>query len=470
MAGRADNNFQGRTGAHPVPMGRRKALQIGGCGLLGLSLPKLFAATESAPSSIAPRAKSVIFLFQFGGPSHLETFDMKPQAPEQIRGPWSPIASSAPGIQVCEQLPETAKVMDKVTLVRSVYHTMKNHNSASYYALTGHAPPVDDIRLRDSQELFPAYGSVVDHLSPTQGGMPTFVAHPHVIADGSVTPGQRATFLGKGHDPLLITDDPNGEHFSLPELSLPAGLSVDRLHQRRAMQRLINDQRRRLDATQLAQGMNAYYDRALTMLNSQEVRDAFNLAAEPAEVRDRYGRTTYGQSCLLARRLVEAGCRFVNVYFDSSIGGQSTTSGGWDTHGFNNTRMYPILKARHLPITEQTLPTLLNDLDDRGLLDETLVVWMGEFGRTPKINANISRDHWPQCYTVLMAGGGMQRGAVYGASDRQGAYPANDAAKLDDVAATMFHLLGIDPATEVRDPLDRPLPVSYGRPLFGAMA
>ncbi|MCA9067840.1 MAG: DUF1501 domain-containing protein, partial [Planctomycetaceae bacterium] len=187
-------------------------------------------------------------------------------------------------------------------------------------------------------------------------------------------------------------------------------------------------------------------------------------------VRESYGRTTYGQSCLLARRLVEAGVKFINVYFSSSIGGQSKTSGGWDTHGFNNTRMFPIMKAWHLPITEHTLPVFLNDLDERGLLDETLVVWMGEFGRTPKINENISRDHWPQCYTVLLAGGGVKRGYIYGASDRNGAYPDRDPVSPDNLAATMFHLLGIKYDTEVYDALNRPLPIASGKPIYGVMA
>ena len=448
------------------PFPRRKLLQIGGLGLLGLTTPKLLRAAEQA-SSLPVRAKSIIFLYQFGGPSHLDTFDLKPDAPEGIRSRFGSIPSAMPGVPVCEHLPQTAKVLDKVTLIHSAHHNMKNHNSASYYALTGHAPPVDDIRLKDTLELFPAYGSVADRFATNTSGMPTFVAYPHVIRDGSVTPGQHASFLGKAHDPLLVTEDPNDERFRLPELSLPASLDVDRLQNRRALQELVNQQTRLLEYSAAARGIDAYYDKALSMLNSTAVREAFDLSQEPTVLREAYGRTTYGQGCLLARRLVEAGVKFVNVYFDQSIGGQSTTSGGWDTHGFNNTRMYPILKERHLPLTDQTLPALLNDLDDRGLLDETLVIWMGEFGRTPKINDNISRDHWPDCYTVLLAGGGVQRGAQYGASDKHGAYPARDPVRPDDLAATMFASLGIDPHTEVRDVLDRPFPLSDGEVLTG---
>jgi Protein of unknown function (DUF1501) len=450
-------------------MSRRAALCAGGVGLLGLtnSLPSI---GRESPAKLPVRAKSVVFLYQFGGPSHVDTFDMKPEAPDGVRSQFGRIATSLPGVEICDQLPEMAKLMDKVTLLRTVYHNMKNHNSASYYALTGHAPPLDDIRLRDSVELFPAYGSVVDYCAPVSGEMPTFVAYPYIIRDGAVTPGQHASFLGKKHDPLLITEDPNASAFKLPELSLPAGLSVERLDKRRELQRLIDRQIETAEQHPATAGLDDYYQRTLAMLRSPQVRRAFDLGAEPDKVRRRYGRTTYGQSCLLARRLVESGVKFINVYFSSNIGGQSTTDGGWDTHGFNNTFMYPILKGRHLPITDQTLPVFLNDLDERGLLESTLVVWMGEFGRTPKLNSQASRDHWPQCYTVLLAGGGVKRGYVHGRSDRQGAFPDRDGVPIEDLAATMFHLLGVDPAAELRDRLNRPLPVAAGRPVTAIIA
>ncbi len=453
---------------------RRHALKVGGLGLLGLSMPRLLQAEEQAKAAVkrlAPRAKSVIFLFQWGGPSQLETFDMKPEAPEGIRGLHKPIASNVPGLFVNERLPRMAKVMDKVCLIRSMHHTMKNHNSAAYYALSGHAPPTDDIRLKDTLELYPAYGSVVDHLAPTASPeLPTFVAYPHVISDGSTTPAQHASFLGKQHDPFLFRRDPNAPDFSVPELSLPAGISPERLAARRGLQQLIDQQSRLLDQSATARGLDAYYGKALAMLNSDRLRKAFDLASEPEKIREGYGRTTYGQSCLLARRLVETGVKFVTVYFDESIGGQSQTEGGWDTHGFNNTRMFPIIEGRHLPLLDQTLPTLLTDLDERGLLDSTLVLWMGEFGRTPKINANISRDHWPDCYTVLLAGGGVKRGFAYGASDQHAAYPAEGLVRPDDLAATLFYLLGIDPHTEVRGQGGRPVTISGGQPVMGVMA
>jgi hypothetical protein len=396
-------------------------------------------------------------------------FDMKPAAPDAVRGPYKPIATPVPGIEVCELLPETAKRMDQVTLIRSVHHTMKNHNSAGYYALTGRAPATDDQRLRDSLNLFPAYGSVVDHLAPSDNGMPTFISYPHTIRDGSITPGQHASFLGKAHDPLFFTEDPNDPDFRLPELSLPADLSLERLQHRRRLQRLIDQQTRLLEYSGEAGGFDQHYDKALSMLTSDRVRQAFQIQQEPDELRDRYGRTTYGQGCLLARRLVEAGVKFVTVYFSNSIGGQSTTSGGWDTHGFNNTRMYEIVDKYHFPLTEQTLPTLLDDLQQRGLLDSTLVLWMGEFGRTPKINDNQSRDHWPQCYTVLLAGGGVKRGFIHGSSDAQGAFPDEHPVRPEDLAATVYQLLGIDPHTEIYDRDHRPLVIG-GRPILDVIA
>ena len=445
-------------------LGRRSALKLGGAGMLGLNMRRLVGATESISPVLKARAKSVIFLFQWGGPSQLDTFDMKPNAPSTVRSPYQAMASSADGIQVCELLPETAKRMHHATLIRTMTHTMKNHASAGYYALSGHAPPSDDQRLRDSLDLYPAFGSVVDHLAPNQNDMPTFVAYPHVIRDGSIVPAQHASFLGKRHDPLLILEDPNDPNFSLPELRLPADLSFARMQRRRELQQIVDQQARLLDYSIEAQGLDAYYQRAIGMLTSSTVRDAFNLEGEPSAIRERYGKTTYGQSCLLARRLVEAGVKVVTVYFSASIGGRRINQGGWDTHGFDNTRMYKIVNEYQLPLTDQTLPALLDDLESRGLLDETLVVWMGEFGRTPEINKNESRDHWPQCYTVLLAGAGVKGGYVYGESDERAKYPAEKPVRPEDLAATIFQILGIDPAAEIRDRNNRPLAIA-GNPI-----
>lgn len=446
---------------------RRRLLQAGLGGLTGLNLPALLRAAAAAPSpsSRSPRARHVIFLHQFGGPSHIDTFDMKPNAPSGIRGEFTPIQSPQPGLLVTEHLPRFSRVIDRFAQVRSVHHRMRAHNPATYYSLTGHAPPLDDIRLRDSPELYPAFGATASKFRPVEDpAIPSFVAFPHVLRDGSVTPGQTASFLGKQYDPFFIGQDPNGDSFRLPELSLPAGTSLDRLDDRRGLQRLIDRQTDLMEWSATAQGIDSFYGRALAMLSSPKVKRAFDLAEEPDRLRDAYGRTTYGQSCLLARRLVEAGVRFVTVYYSKSIGGNG--SGGWDTHGDN----FNQLKIRLLPNTDHAVPTLIEDLAARGLLDETLIVWMGEFGRTPKIQNNAKfgkdgRDHWPGCYTVLFAGGGVVPGAVHGSSDRIGAYPATDPASPDDVAATIFWALGIDPAAEIVDALGRPFPIAAGKPI-----
>jgi hypothetical protein len=387
-----------------------------------------------------------------------------------VRSPYKPISTNVPGIQICEHLPELAKRADKLCLIRTMTHTMKNHASAGYYAITGHEPPSDDQRLRDSLSLYPGYGSVVDHLAPNRTGLPSYVAYPHVIRDGSIVPGQRASFLGKSHDPFFFSEDPNQDGFRLPELSLRDGISVDRLQRRRELQKIIDSQTRLMESSASVRGFDDYYEKAMSMLTSPEVRKAFDLESEPQALRDRYGRTSYGQSCLLARRLVQSGVKFVTVYFSASIGGRRVGSGGWDTHGFDDSRMYKIVNNYHLPLTDQTLPTLLDDLEDNGLLEETLVVWMGEFGRTPKINKNESRDHWPQCYTALLAGGGVTGGTIYGTSDDQAMYPAENPVRPDDLAATMFYLLGIDPQSEIYDVSNRPLVIAQGDPIRDIMA
>ncbi|MGL4555590.1 MAG: DUF1501 domain-containing protein [Gemmataceae bacterium] len=445
-----------------MTVSRRTLLRVGTLGLTGLGLADALRA-DAGPKA---RVKSVIFLHQWGGPSHHDTFDMKPSAPAEVRGKYKPIATSLTGVQVSEKLPRMARLMDRVCQIRTLRHTMKNHNSAGYYSLSGYAPPTDDQRLRDTQDLFPAYGSVVDKLAPAKRGVPTFVSYPHVISDGSITPGQHASFLGKAHDPMLITQDPNSADFRLPELSLPSSLTLDRLAARREMLRLIDKQAELLEFSARAKGIEAHHERAISMLTSPGVKAAFDLTREPDAVRDRYGRTTYGQGCLLARRLAEAGAKFINVYFSRSIGGDT---GGWDTHGFNDKPMYPILDNYLLPVLDQTLPTLIEDLESRGMLDTTLVVWVGEFGRTPRINKIAGRDHWPQCYPALLCGAGVKRGHVFGASDKLGAYPATDPVRPEDLSATMFHLLGLRPEAEVRDALNRPLPISPGQVIEGVL-
>ena len=446
---------------------RRAAVRVGGAGLFGLTFPQLVAASDK--SRRRARVKSVIFLHQWGGPGQHETFDPKPDAPDGVRG-WyeKPIPTAVPGVHICEKLPEIAKIQDKLCVVRCMQHSVKmnNHNSAGYYSLTGVPPPTDDQRLRDSQDLFPAYGSIVSKLAPAAKGVATFVSFPHTIADGSITPGQHASFLGKAHNPLFVADDPNKDAFRLPELSLPEGVSPQRLESRTDILKLIDEQSDLLEKSAVAKGVDESYQKAVALLTSPAFKDAFDLSKEKKETRERYGRTTYGQSCLLARRLVEAGAKFVNVYFAKSIGGAGN---GWDYHGFNKESVTDRLKEL-LPLTDKTLPALVNDLKERGLLDSTLVVWAGEFGRTPKISSNGGRDHWPNCYSIALAGGGVKGGYVHGKSDKLGAAPTDGRVTPEDLAATMFDALGLDPETEIRDALNRPLPISRGKPvaeLFG---
>lgn len=437
-------------------LSRRRWLQVGAVGFLGIGLPELLRA-ESQERADQPkvRARSVIFLHQFGGASHHDTFDMKPAAPAGIRGEFQPIASSAPGLVVCEHLPRLAQQAHRFCLVRSVHHTTGNHNPAAYYSLTGHKPLTDIVTANATATDFPAYGAIVDRFAPSQGRVPTAVSLPTMIADGPFrTPGEFAGFLGKQHDPLFVTKNPNDPSFRVDELQLPLEVPLARVNDRRSLLAGLAAHARLGESIAAVRGMDAYQERALSLLTAPETQRAFNIHQEDPRVRDRYGRTTYGQSVLLARRLVEAGVRFVTVYYSPGIG-------GWDTHKAN----FTTLKDSRLPITDQTVSALLDDLDQRGLLDETMVVWTGEFGRTPRINRDAGRDHWPQCYTVLMAGGGLKRGYIHGASDATGAFPREAPCTPDDLSATMFEALGIEPAAELRDQLNRPIPVSYGSPI-----
>jgi hypothetical protein len=446
-----------------MPLNRRQLLRVGTLGTLGLTLPRLLEA-EARGATRRPGARSCILLHQFGGPSHLDTFDPKPGAPEEIRGPFPVIPTRVPGVRFSEHVPRLAQLSHRFALVRSVHHRTSSHNSAAYYSLTGHQPLIDIVTSNASAIDVPAYGSVVAHLDSGRARsnkVPPFVALPTMIADGPFrTPGEFAGFLGKMYDPLFVTSDPNAPTFSIDELTLPAEVSVERAVERDSLRHDLEGLSRLADRGAAIQGMNAHHARALSVLTSQATQQALDIHGEPDRVRARYGRTTYGQSCLMARRLVEAGVRFVTVYYSPGIG-------GWDTHKDN----FPTLKNSRLPNTDVAVSALLEDLHERGLLDETLVIWCGEFGRTPKINRDAGRDHWPQCYTVLMAGGGLRGGIVYGASDPTGAFPKDNPVRPDDIAATLYAALGLDPHTEIRDQLGRPFPISRGQPireLFGS--
>jgi hypothetical protein len=446
-----------------TPLDRRRVLQFGALTAVGLTLPRLLQAEARGAGNSRRRARSCILLHQFGGPSHLDTFDPKPNAPAEVRGPFGLLPTPVPGVRFTEHVPRLARLFERFALVRSVTHRTNSHNSAAYYSLTGHQPLIDIVTSNASATDVPAYGAVVACLdaaggearSNTNPKVPPFVSLPTMIADGPFrTPGEFAGFLGKGYDPLLITSDPNSATFDVKELTLPTEVSVERAAARDDFRHDLESLSRLSDKVAAVKGMDDHHARALALLTSHATQQALAIQREPDRVRDRYGRTTYGQSCLLARRLVEAGVRFVNVYYSPGIG-------GWDTHKDN----FNTLKGSRLPNTDIAVSALLEDLHDRGLLDETLVVWCGEFGRSPKINADAGRDHWPQCYTVLLAGGGVRGGRVHGTSDPTGAFPKDDPVRPDDVAATMFAALGLEPATEVRDQLGRPFLISRGEPI-----
>jgi len=437
---------------------RRTLLKLGAVGLTGLTRPQLLRGEKASPAK-KPKAKSVILLFQFGGASHLDTFDPKPDAPAEIRGEFKTIATKVPGLRVTEHLPKLAERADKYAVLRSVRHNKGAHNSGAYYSLTGREPLIDIVTANASATDFPHPGSVVDYLTTDTGKVPASVALPWMIADGPFrTPGEFAGFLGKAYDPLWALGDPNKPGFKVTELTLPDGIDVKRIADRNAIRDDLAQLSQLADQA-AAKGMADYQARAAELLTSARTQKAFAIDEEPAALRAKYGRNTYGQSCLVARRLVEAGVRFVTVYYSAGIG-------GWDTHKDN----FSTLKGSRLPHTDLALSALIDDLSERGLLDETLVYWTGDFGRTPKINKEAGRDHWPQCQSVVMFGGGVRGGTVYGASDPSGAYPKDNPLRPDDITATVFHALGLDPETEVRDQLKRPMPISAGQPvlpLFG---
>jgi hypothetical protein len=469
-------------------MSRRQLLRIGGLGSLGLTLPGLLQAeTEKITtrgsnntSGMARPIRSAILIFYYGGPSHIDTFDMKPNAPAEIRGHFSSVSTSVPGSKVCEYLPNTAKVMDRVAVVRSMHHPMTNHNAAAFTALCGRNPLKGDLELLGNDRNDPpCHGATLSATLDERRGLPTFVALPHVMYNVVQLPGQIAGFLGSAYNPFQVSADPNATDFHLGELDLPGDLSLDRLDHRASLLGMLDGRRRQVDAVArdvLVSGAvvggsvspahsdssNIYTEKAFRLLHSPAVGRAFHLGAEDPRLRDRYGRHKLGQSVLLARRLVEAGVRYVTVY-DGQYNGQEAN---WDAHS----NVFGRLKNDLIPPADQAFAALINDLSARGLLEETLVIAMGEFGRTPKINASAGRDHWPNCYSVILAGGGVKGGITFGSSDKFGAYPDTDAVTPADLAATLYWRFGLDPAQEIRDLAGRPYKLADGQPiqaLFG---
>jgi hypothetical protein len=444
---------------------RRDLLRIGAIGLGGLTLPNLLHLERAAASPQQPRARSVIVLFLSGGPSYLDMWDLKPDAAEEIRGTFRPACTRVPGIHVAEHLPGTARIMDRCCIIRSMRHGNNNHPAASYWMMVGMpmSRPAPQI-VTMSREDRPHPGSVIARMLPPSPNVPPFVMVPEAISPvGPERPGQHAGFLGAAYDPYRVNSDPSSPDYSPGSLQPGADVPVDRIDHRRALLAQVSEHARYLDATTPAQVLDPYYTRAFDLVSSPAAQRAFDVAAEPTAVRDRYGRHIFGQSVLLARRLVEAGVRLVHVNWvrhDNGSGGQ-----GYDSHR-NHLEW---CRTELFPPTDRALTALVEDLSQRGLLDETLVVMMGEFGRTPRFKAAGGRDHWANCFSVLLAGGGIRGGMVYGASDRIGAYPSTPPVHPQDLMATVYHSLGIDPHTTIYDLQHRPLTLMEGAvlPLAG---
>ena len=438
-------------------LSRRRLLEVGSSSAFGLTLADVLAASNRPETAGADglfgRARSCVVIFLWGGPGQQDLWDPKPDAPSVLRGEFAPISTSVPGTYVTEQLPQLAQQASRYTIVRSVTHRDFEHGSAAYSALTGHPHPLPGTNTTAQPDDFPTYGSVVTKLASTSRPVPDFVVLGPVMHQGARPPlaGQNAGFLGSGYDAFRIPDDPGPESFHVDGISLSDGVGPDRFAARRRLLGAIDRTARRTDERQV-QGVNGLYDRAFGLLGSAQAQAAFNLTSESASLRDGYGRTRFGQSLLLARRLVEAEVPLITVNWSK------LNADEWDTHKQN----YPRLR-KMLPPFDLSLAAFLEDLDGRGLLDSTLVVCLGEFGRTPKINEAAGRDHWPDCYSLLLAGGGIPGGRVFGASNRSAAYPVRDDVAPWDIAATMYHLMGIDPERHILNRQGQPLPVARGQ-------
>jgi hypothetical protein len=402
-------------------------------------------ASRSAAAPKPNHIRSCILVFHYGGPSHLDTFDPKPKAPAEVRGQYATIATAVPGIRVCEHLPRTARIMDRLALVRSLHHPMRNHNSAAAEVFTGRTPAGGDQELlADDPRSVPNIGSAVSYALGKRAHTLPHVALPYTLYNVVQLPGQTPGLLGGAFDRFQVDRDPSGTDFRLTAFEGLADLA-DRAELLKA-----------LDRTAIERPAEVRRDRALKLLADPSVRRLFDLSVEPERLKERYGKSRFGQSLLLARRLVEGGVNFVSVY-DGQHNGQEAN---WDSHE----KLFPRHKQL-IPPSDVGFSALIEDLENRGLLDSTLVVAIAEFGRTPKINGNAGRDHWPDCFTAVLAGGGVSGGAVFGASDKIGAYPALDPVSPADIAATIYSRFGFEPATEVIDQTGRPFRLTEGEPL-----
>lgn len=454
---------------------RRNALRTGALSLFGLTLPELLGgrsqAMEKDERSFG-RAKSCILLFMWGGPAHQDTWDLKPDAPADIRGEFSPVATNVPGIQICEHFPQLATRTDKLCLVRSMTHNNVDHTPSTHFLLTGQPPPAAPTKSLQ----WPHLGSVLTRLGRGRSALPPFVSmRPKLEGDVprfvEQSQGQFAGWLGAAYDPLTIDHDPSRADYHVADLQLRAELSAARLDERRSLRGQLN--RGVSDPLPVLAAQDANLARAYDLLTSARgEQDAFDLSREPEKVRERYGNNPHGQSVLQARRLVERGVPLVTVFWPND--GIKNVSVYWDTHSRN----FVDLKQRLMPVADQAFSALLDDLASRGMLDDTLVIWTGEFGRTPRVGQRNSdagagrdgRDHWPGCFTSVLAGGGVRGGMVYGKSDKHAAYPAADAVAPADLIATVYHLLGVPEELTVPDMSGRPMFVRTGKLITDLLA
>ena len=460
---------------------RRQLLQVGGAGMMGLHFDKLLQA-EGQTGDRDAQAKAVIFVFLFGGPSQLETFDVRPDAPSTIRGPFQTIPTKTPGLRFCEHLPQLADISDKFALIRTVNHSENNHNGC-HFIQTGQAlPPADrgSANVSATEKDWPAFGSVVSYMDQIQAKKPASAIPPYIYLPNTVGrfagydySGQYAGWLGKEFNPMATqiqklhsTDNPffrdcedSQLNYQPPGLKRNADITLDRLNRRLDLKRQFELERDKLELAQGPRAFNSLRSKALNMLNSAQIADAFDITQEPDALRDKYGRSLFGQSLLMSRRLVEAGARFVSVGWDMAVRGDDTTS--WDSHR----QLTRVMGDHLLPGLDRSLPPFLLDLEERGMLEDTLVIVCGEIGRTPKFlnrGSADGRDHWSYCFPALMAGAGIQSGAIFGESDKHAAYPIEDAVSPADIAATIYNRMGIPLETRLPGPQGRPVPIAEG--------
>jgi hypothetical protein len=429
---------------------RRDFLQVGTLGAIGLGLPELLQAREAGLTDPTKDKRSCILIFNLGAPSQLDTFDMKPNAPAEIRGPFQPISTVADGIQISEILPKHAQIADKIALVRSCFHRGAAVHDAGWQIMqTG--------RLFTGGVNTPHVGSAVWYMRGPRGDLPPHVVLPETMGrgGGNLPNGQAGGFLGKAYDPFALLADPSLENFKVPDLLPPTSIPAARLDRRQRMRTAVEQSMTQFESSESAKLMNEHFATAYRLMTSPQARDAFDLAKESPAMRERYGMNRFGQCCLLARRLVEAGVRFVTINTFLTVFDEIT----WDIHGSKPFTSIEGMKNIVAPMYDQGYAALISDLSERGLLDDTLVANMAEFGRTPKVNPAGGRDHWPQCFTVYFAGGGVKGGRVVGASDPIGAVPDDRPVEPPEVVATILHSLGLKVTDHLPGPAGRPFPL-----------